>query len=228
MKTKTSILSFIFSLLMLTLHAQTDREARSLRDFNAVKVSNAIKVELVKGDENKAEIVVSGIELEKVETTVVDQTLEIKLARGNFRNHRVDVVITYKDIQGIEATTSASVIAKDLIEASEAYLFGTTSAYIEANVQAEILNIEAATNARIYVKGNVDGLGIRAFTNAEIDGKGLLSNQVDVLANTAATVYCNTSGLLEGSAATAGKVYYNGSPKEINVKTGTGGLIARN
>jgi hypothetical protein len=228
MKTKTSILSFIFSLLMLTLHAQTDREARSLRDFNAVKVSNAIKVELVKGDENKAEIVVSGIELEKVETTVVDQTLEIKLARGNFRNHRVDVVITYKDIQGIEAATSASVIAKDLIEASEAYLFGTTSAYIEANVQAEILNIEAATNARIYVKGNVDGLGIRAFTNAEIDGKGLLSNQVDVLANTAATVYCNTSGLLEGSAATAGKVYYNGSPKEINVKTGTGGLIARN
>ncbi|RZS94709.1 head GIN domain-containing protein [Cecembia calidifontis] len=227
MKTKTTLLILSFFLTFGLLQAQTQREVRSLGAFNAVKVSNAIKVELVKGSENKAELTVSGIELGKVETSIVDETLEIRLARGNFRNHNVEVKITYKDIQGIEALTSARVIAKSPIEASEAYLFASTSAYLEAEVEADVLNIEAATNAKIFVTGKVEKLGLRAFTNAEIDGQNLRANQVEVMANTAATVYFRTTGIIEGSAATAAKIYYKGNPKEINVKTSTGGTISR-
>lgn len=227
MKTKTTLLILSFFLTFGLLQAQTQREVRSLGAFNAVKVSNAIKVELVKGSENKAELTVSGIELGKVETSIVDETLEIRLARGNFRNHNVEVKITYKDIQGIEALTSARVIAKSPIEASEAYLFASTSAYLEAEVEADVLNIEAATNAKIFVTGKVEKLGLRAFTNAEIDGQNLRANQVEVMANTAATVYFRTTGIIEGSAATAAKIYYKGNPKEVNVKTSTGGTISR-
>jgi hypothetical protein len=228
MKTRTTYLFLVLYLPAFMLFAQTQSETRELRDFDAVKVSNSIKVELIQGVENKAKLKVSGIELGKVETSVVGGTLEVRLARGNFRNHDVEVEVTYKDIQGIEANTSARVIARDRIVAEEGYLLATTSAYLEAEVEADLFNIEAATNARVFVKGEVGSLGLRAFTKAEIDGQGLTAEEVEVLVNTAATIYFRTIGSIDGSAATAGKIYYSGNPKEINVKTGTGGSISKN
>jgi hypothetical protein len=222
----------LFLILFLSsiglVNAQTRTETRRLGAFDAVKVSNSIRAELIRGNENKIEIIVSGIELDKVETNVTDKTLEVKLARGNYKSHNVNVVVTYIDIQGIEATTSASVIAKSPILAEEAYLYATTSSYLEAEVDSDVLNIEAATNAKIHVSGKVNSLGLRAFTSAEIDGINLVAEQVEVLANTAATLYFRATDSIDGSVATAAKVLYNGNPKSINVKTGTGGNISKN
>ncbi|EOZ92397.1 hypothetical protein A33Q_4490 [Indibacter alkaliphilus LW1] len=228
MKKYSKLLTVLIFLLSLgTLEAQTNSETRRLNNFNAVKVSTSIKAELVQGDENKIEINVTGIELDKIVTEVSDRTLEVKLGRGNFRNHSVNVVITYKDIQGIEATTSASVVAKNQIEAAEAYLFAATNGYIEADVISDVLHLEAATNSRIVVEGEVDELNIKAYTNAEIDGKKLDANDVDVVANTAATVHFNTGGSIVGSAATAAKIYYGGRPSSMEVKTSTGGSVQK-
>jgi hypothetical protein len=222
----------LFLLLFLLeigfVNAQTRTETRRLGGFDAVKVSNSIRADLIKGNENKIEITVSGIDLEKVETTVLDKTLEIKLARGNYKSHNVSVVVTYIDIQGIEATTSASVIAKNPIIAEEAYLYATTSAYVEADIASDVLNIEAATNAKIHVSGKARSLGLRAFTSAEIDGINLVADQVEIFANTAATLYFRVIDSIEGSVATAAKVIYQGNPRSIIVKTGTGGNISKN
>ncbi|PRY86189.1 head GIN domain-containing protein [Mongoliibacter ruber] len=227
MKRFTQLTFFIFLLSLGLTYAQTSTETRRLDNFNAVKVSTSIKAELVQGNENKIEIKATGIDLDKIESSISDKTLEVKLGRGNFRNHSVNVVITYRDIQGIEATTSASVVAKDAIEAAEAYLFAATSGYIEADVTSEVLRIEAATNARIVVNGEADELRIKAYTNAEVDGKNFDASDVDVLANTAASVYFNSTGSIVGSAATAGKIYYGGNPKSMEVKTSTGGSIQK-
>ncbi|WP_373521374.1 head GIN domain-containing protein [Aquiflexum sp.] len=220
------ILLLVFGLAGI-LQAQTQTDSRNLRDFNAVKVSNSIKAELVKGSQNKVEISVSGIDVGKVETTVVGETLEIRLARGNFRNHAVSVVVTYVELLGIEANTSASVISKDPIVAQEAFLFATTNAYLEAEVEADVLSVDAATNARIFVNGKVDELIAKAFTNAEIDGKNLTGKQIEIQANTAATIHFNATSTIEGSVATAAKVYYGGNPKNVDVKTSTGGSIQK-
>ncbi|MFD2202324.1 head GIN domain-containing protein [Shivajiella indica] len=219
---------FLFLISTLEVNAQTRTETRRLGSFDAVKVSNSIKAELIRGNENKIEITGSGIELEKVETAVADGTLEIKLARGNYKSHNVNVVVTYIDIQGIEATTSATVIAKNQIVAEEAYLYATTSSYLEADIDAIVLNVEAATNAKIHVSGKVNSLGLRAFTSAEIDGMKLVADKVEVLANTAATLYFGAIDSIDGSVATAAKVLYIGNPRSINVKTGTGGNISKN
>ncbi|WP_373494931.1 head GIN domain-containing protein [Aquiflexum sp.] len=227
MKNTAKLMLLLVFMLIGTIQAQTQKDSRDLRDFNAVKVSNSIKAELVKGDQNIVEITVSGIDVGKVETTVVGETLEIRLARGNFRNHAVSVVVTYVELLGIEANTSASVVSKDPIVAQEAYLFATTNAYLEAEVEADVLSVDAATNARIFVRGEVDELNVKAFTNAEIDGKNLTGKQIELQANTAATIHFNAISTIEGSVATAAKVYYGGNPKDVDVKTSTGGSIQK-
>ena len=54
-KTAKLILLLVLGLIG-SLQAQTQKDSRNLRDFNAVKVSNSIKAELVKGDRNSVEI----------------------------------------------------------------------------------------------------------------------------------------------------------------------------
>jgi hypothetical protein len=227
MKMKIKLILIAFIAFVGFTNAQTQSDSRPLREFNVVKVSNAIKAELVKGEENKVDITASGIDVGKVETSVVGNALEVRLARGNYRNHSVKVVVTYVDIQGIEATSSAQVLAKSKIEALEAYLSTSNNAYLEANVEADKLNLEAATNSRIFVKGNVEQLEANAYTNAEIDGMNLVASKVNVLGNTTASISFTATSSINGSLATAAKIVYDGNPTEINVKTGTGGSIKK-
>jgi hypothetical protein len=225
MKIKLILIAFIATFGIS--NAQTQNVSRQLRDFNVVKVSNAIKAELVKGDVNKVEITASGIDVGKVETSVVGDALEVRLARGNYRNHSVRVVVTYVDIQGVEATSSAQVVAKSKIEALEAYLATSNNAYLEANVEADKLNLEAATNSRIFIKGNVKQLEVNAYTNAQVDGMNLIAQKVNVLGNTTASISFTATSSINGSLATAAKIVYDGNPSEVNVKTGTGGSIKK-
>lgn len=217
-------------LLMAFMHfayAQTSREVIQLRDFNAVSVSHGIKARLVKGNENKIEITASGIAMDRVEASVKDETLQVRLAKGNFKNHVVDVVITYRDIQGLEATSNASIIATAPIEAAEAYVFATTGSYIEAKIEAELMNVEIATNAKVFLSGEADRLNIKAYTNAELDGKRFEADHVNILANTAAKASFTVGSTMEGSVATAAKVFYSGNPSTLDIKTSTGGAISK-
>jgi hypothetical protein len=225
MKIKLILIAFLATVGIS--NAQTQNDSRQLRDFNIVKVSNAIKAELVKGDVNKVEITASGIDVGKVETSVVGDALEVRLARGNYRNHSVRVVVTYVDIQGIEASSSAQVVAKSKIEAQEAYLATTNNAYLEASVEADKLNLEAATNSRIFINGKVKQLEVNAYTNAQVDGMNLVAQKVNVLGNTTASISFTATSSINGSLATAAKIVYDGNPSEVNVKTGTGGSIKK-
>ena len=199
MKKKIKLILIALIAFVGFTNAQTQSDSRPLREFNVVKVSNSIKAELVKGDENKVDITASGIDVGKVETSVVGDALEVRLARGNYRNHSVKVVVTYVDIQGIEATSSAQVVAKSKIEAQEAYLASSNNAYLEAMVDAEKLNLEAATNSRIFIKGKVGQLEANAYTNAQIDGMNLVAENVNVLGNTTASISFTATSSINGS-----------------------------
>jgi len=214
-------------LITFLVKAQTQSETRSLRDFNSIKVSNSIDAELVRGDKNEIQIMASGIELDKVETNVYDNTLEVKLARGNFKSKSVKVTITYVDIDEVQASTSAKVIVKDVLEMDQVYLFATTNAYIETKVKSVGLTIDASTTAKIFVTGTANDLDLKIYTSAEVEGGKLAVKNANVLANTAAKANFQVSDSIIGSAATAAKVTYKGSPTIVEVKTGSGGKIEK-
>lgn len=214
-------------LITFLVKAQTQSETRSLRDFNSVKVSNSIDAELVRGDKNEIQIMASGIELDKVETNVYDNTLEVKLARGNFKSNSVKVTITYVDIDEVQASTSAKVIVKDVLEMDQVYLFATTNAYIETKVKSVGLTKDASTTAKIFVTGTANDLDLKIYTSAEVEGGKLAVKNANVLANTAAKANFQVSDSIIGSAATAAKVTYKGSPTIVEVKTGSGGKIEK-
>lgn len=227
MKKVNRLFIFLISFVAFTAQAQTNKETRELRDFSSVKISNSIEAELVKGDKNSISIVASGIALDKIETDVSEDALEVKLGRGNFRSSSVKVTITYVEIEKIQANTSAKVFANNELAGSNIYLFSNTNAYIEVAVEAENLFIEASTNSKIAVKGTATNLELKAYTNADIDGRKLEVHHAEILANTAAKGEFSVKASIKGSAATAAKITYDGNPNLVDIKTNTGGDIKK-
>lgn len=222
------LLSVAALLVTFNLAAQTNEEARSLQSFNAIKISNAIEADLVKGDKNEIHIAASGIDLNRVSTAINKQTLEVKITGSNIGATAVKVKITYIDINEVSATTAAKVFVKSPLNARTIKVNAATSSYIEAEVNSHALVLDAATNAKIFVNGSAETLDLKAFTNAEINGADLDVDEANVRVNTAASANFTVNESIKGSAATAGKVYYKGDPNFVDVKTNTGGSIEGN
>ncbi|KEO72798.1 head GIN domain-containing protein [Anditalea andensis] len=221
----TYLIALIAVLVAPQAYGQTSEDTRKLSAFNGIKISNAIEAEFEKGDRHEIQITASGLDVDKVETNITNRQLEIKLARGNFRSTSVRVKVIYVDIDQIEASTSSRVFFKDVIESKTVKITASTSSYVEAKVNCSNLQLDAASNAKIFINGTADNLNIRAVTSAEINAKDLQANTADIVANTAAKADIRIKDSIKGSAATAAKVYYSGNPNIVDIKTSTAGAI---
>lgn len=227
--TKSSLFVIVMTILWSTVvKAQTEREVRELSGFNGIRVSNSIEAEMVKGDTHEIEIVASGIDLQKIDTKVIDRVLEVGITGSNPRASSVKVTITYQQLDEVAASTSAKIFVRDLLESRDINISASTSSYVEASVKAQNLLLEAETNARIFVQGNTKNLTFNAFTNAQIDGNKLETDNAEVRINTNARGSFHVNQSVKGSAATRGRINYTGDPKIVDIKTNTGGAIEGN
>ncbi|MCC5936765.1 MAG: DUF2807 domain-containing protein [Lunatimonas sp.] len=225
MKSKIQIACLLGFFLTHVLVAQTSSETRPLPAFNGVRVSNSIEAVFVKGDKHEIEITASGLELSKVETSVTNRELELKISGVSPRSATVKATVTYVDLESVQAATSAKVFLKDPLVVRSAQLSAATSSYIEGVVQAQDLVLEAQTNAKIFVKGTASKLDFSAATNSEIDAEELEVEHAEVKINTNAKGSFQVTESLRGTAATRGRITYSGDPKILDVKTNTGGAI---
>ncbi|HSI77411.1 MAG TPA: head GIN domain-containing protein [Lunatimonas sp.] len=206
-------------------YAQTVEESRALAAFNSIQVSSGIDATLIKGDTHGIEITASGVELSKVESKVTNRVLELKIPGISPKASTVKAIITYVSIEEISASTSAKVFIKDPITEKAVKLFAATSSYIEAEVNAQDLLLDAQTNAKIFVTGKATNLDFSAYTNAEIDGEKLVTDNATVRINTNAKGSFHVNESIKGTAATRGRVVYTGDPNIVDIKTNTGGSI---
>ena len=205
--------------------AQTAEESRALAAFNSIQVTSGIDATLVKGDIHGVEITASGVELTKVESNVTNRVLELKISGIPPKASTVKAIVTYVSLEEVSASNSAKVFVKETITEKGVKLYATTSSYVEAEVNAQDLLLDAQTNARIFVTGKVTNLDFYAYTNSEIDGEKLETDNATVKINTNAKGSLHVNNSITGSAATRGRVTYTGDPNVVDIKTNTGGSI---
>lgn len=222
---KNLTLTILLVLTGILVQAQTTTETRELNAFDQLVVRNAIEVELKKGDKREIIITASGLEPDHVSAEINKRKLILEMTGNNLKSSSVSVVVTYVQLNEIEAGSGARILSADIIENQTLSLKATTSAYMEAEVKADQLILEAETNAKMFIKGTADNLDYNAFTNAEIEAEGLLVKNAEIRTNTNAYGTFEVTESLSGTAATRGRVIYTGDPKKIDVKESLGGTI---
>lgn len=224
---KTVILSLCMVLVLMGAEAQTNTETRALSAFDQLEVSDAIEVELQKGEKQAITITASGIGLDQIVSEVNKRRLELEVDGSKPKSSAVKVVITYLQLNEIEVSSGAKVFVKEPIENKNINLTVTSNGYLEIEVKAENLMLEAETNAKMFVKGTAVNLDYNAFTNAEIDGEELVVEHAEIRTNTNASGVFEVTESLKGTAATRGRINYKGDPNSIDVKESIGGSIEK-
>ncbi|GAB2992059.1 hypothetical protein GCM10027284_06010 [Cyclobacterium sediminis] len=224
---KTTILSLLMVLAFIGVQAQTNTETRTLSAFDQLDVSDAIEVELQKGEKQEITITASGIGLDQIISEVDKRRLQLEVDGSKPKSSAVKVVVTYLQISEIEVSSGAKVFVKEPIENKDINLTVASNGYLEIEVKAENLMLEAETNAKMFVKGAAVNLDYNAFTNAEIDGEELVVDHAEIRTNTNASGVFEVKESLKGTAATRGRINYKGEPNIIDVKESIGGSIEK-
>ncbi|MDE3143856.1 MAG: DUF2807 domain-containing protein [Bacteroidota bacterium] len=183
-------------------------EKRTVGSFHAIEVSAGIQVIITKGD--KEDLAVSATEKEliaKVETVVKNGVLKISRESDwkfweNFKNSKIKVYVSYTTLDGLEASSGASIRGAD-VDINKLFVHQSSGALIELSGRADVLD----------VSGN---------SGSQFNGYDLKTVTCIANVNSGADVKINVSKEISAKANSGGSIRYkgDGSIRDINVNSG--------
>ncbi|MEN0050683.1 MAG: head GIN domain-containing protein [Bacteroidota bacterium] len=246
MKKTTLLLAFFAVVGLLTAQSS---ETRSLGNFDEVRVSEGIKAKLKKGNKNEVKIEAENIDIDRVLTEIKGDQLKVHLEGNNWRrNPEVRVYITFRELEGLHASSGAYVILQDDVESSSFDASSSSGANLklEATVKAKDFYVDASSGAYLYAEAiNADALEAGASSGANIEIEGGSANeleadvsssgkidaydlkckQVDADASSGGGIKIHASEAIRGEASSGGWVYYKGSPERVREHESSGGRV---
>ena len=229
---KVFFLLLICTISVSAIYSQSnDHEIRELENFDQVTVAMGIDLTLVHGDQNVAEVDVENIELDDVLTKVDGRRLVIKLKGMDLKfkknvKKNVNVKLTYKELEKIQANSGASVYSDMAVTSELMEVIATSGATIELALESDKVMAKANTGSVIELEGECNQLIVSAGTGSEIDGRNFETNIVEAKANTGSELRVWAKEKLFAKANTGAEIKYKGDPK-VEKKKGTGGSVRK-
>lgn len=221
------LLTLSFALVSIFALAQ-DKETRDIEKFYEIRVSEGIELVAKKGAENKIELEVDYVDIDRVLTEVRGGSLHVHMDRGNYRRKLVRAVLTYTEtLEEIKVSTAAEAVFEDKLEGRSLEITTSTSGYVDIkSVAVDRLDLGATTSGRIDIQGTAEDLQASASTGGTIYAYEVEAKDVRARANTGADVRITAEDFLSARAGTGGSVKYKGRPR-ADVSTNTGGSVRR-
>lgn len=222
------------------------KETRSLSSFNEVSVHEGIDVILKKGSKEEARIESDNIDLRDVLTEVSGGRLKIHLDGNNHRNVDVNIVVTYKSLRAVSASSAADIEAEEQIVASGDFRVDVSSAGdIELSIKADELEVRASSAGDcelevdineldasvssaggIEISGRVNSIDVEVSSSGDFEGYDLPCKRAEVSASSGGSAEVNVSEQLDARASSGGSIRYKGNPR-MDISTSSGGSIKK-
>jgi hypothetical protein len=223
---KKSILLFIFCFVYLAGFAQ-QREERNLSSFNELSVGEAIRVNLIKGSREKAEIIASGIDMEDILTEVSGNGLRIHLKGNSYRNIDVRIELTYRELDEISISSAARVVASEAITASSLEIDVSSAGKGELNLDAGNVEIEVSSAGNLELTGKADRLEIDVSSAGDLDAYGLQCQEAEIDVSSGGSADVHITERIDARANSGGTIRYKGEPEKVFVNSNSGGSVKK-
>lgn len=230
---KKTILSVAIICCSIIAYAFGDQETRSLKSFDGVKISSGIEATLIQGSENKINIEVEGIELDKIETSVENGTLKVKIDEkwwkmGWNKKRKVIVEVYFsEELEEITATSGASIYAKETIESEELSLDASSGSKIDISIDNHSVDCDVSSGASIMLDGNTDHAKIDVSSGSTMKGLDLEVNEAILSASSGASIKINVNDKIKANASSGGSIKYDGNPSNTNINKSSGGSVRK-
>lgn len=205
---------------------QTETVTFNLSSFNAVKTSQAIEVEIVKSDEEKA--VATSTHLSELKIEVKNKTLYVQYKPNvSLQNADTKVVVYMKDLVKAEAENASSIKVKSVFNTNNQTFETRTAGRIFADsksenvfidlrnaggfsgkVDAKNLNVIISSASNAKLSGSADNADIYAESASNLDAKNIKIKIAKVYATATSSVTLSVSKELNAEATSLAKIKY--------------------
>jgi hypothetical protein len=209
----------------------SDTETRKLGNFSEVSVSNGIKLYLIPGNENKAVIEVEDMELEDVVTDIQGDRLVIKVSNRkkwgwNWKSKRIEVTLTYKNIEEIAASSGSNVSSDQPLEADELEFDTSSGASISLEIKGKKVSAESSSGSSIRLAGSTRTLDVEVSSGASIKAEDLEADEVDAEGSSGGSIRVWAKSELDADVSSGASVRYKGNPSKISKDKSSGGSVS--
>lgn len=227
---------------------QTETKSFSISNFEGVKVSQGIRVEIVKSNVEKAVATSNLMQYLRVEVKggVANVYYEFpKNTNNNTRNADTKVVIYAKNLDNLQASSAGKIVVKDTFDAQKVQISTSSASSVQYNVNAnslklnqssassftgtinvKSLDVDLSSAATSEIDGKADIATVRASSASNLIGKTLSANTVNADASSGAKITVGVNSSLTARASSGGSVRYrSGSSVQLNVSKSSGGSV---
>ena len=201
---------------------------RSLNeDFNEIKVSRGLDVYLtqsdvvslsVEADENLHDIIIT-----EVENGVLRITTDENISYAKSKK----VMLSFKDIKKISATSGSDVFSTNTIVADNLELTTTSGSDMEIAIEVQTVECKSTSGSDLRISGTTTKLLAEATSGSDIKAGNLKAKISEARATSGSDITLNTSEELYAKATSGGDIKYYGNPEKITKKDGVSGSIRK-
>lgn len=201
---------------------------RSIDDnFSEIRVSRGLDVYLTQGDkvnllveadENLHDIIIT-----EVENGVLRITTDENIAFSKSKK----VMLTFKDVSKIKATSGSDVFSTNTIVADNLELTTTSGSDMELDINVQVADCRSTSGSDLRVSGTTNKLYAEATSGSDIKAGNLKAKVSEARATSGADITLNTSEELYAKATSGADIKYYGNPERVTKKDGVSGSIRK-
>ena len=184
-------------------------EFRDVATFSKVSSEGSFTVNIIQGSAQSLEVSANDNIMNRLKTTVSDNTLRIYVLDGSYSNTQVEVTITMPNINELQNDGSGDIS-----------VLGLNS---EGNMK-----VENTGSGDISISGSINNLDIRNEGSGSFYGAQFMSTTTDLENNGSGDCEVYSTEVLNVKIEGSGDVYYIGNPTIDTNISGSGNIINMN
>ena len=189
-------------------------EKRTTGNFNAVKTSASIDVEISTGDAYSVSVEDDDNILQYIVTDVHNGTLTVDYKEGySINNDHAKVYVTAPSLDKLVVSGSADITTQGILKNSrqiEMNIFG--SGNIKAQVDAPVIDVSVSGSGNISLSGHTKDFSCTISGSGDVNCGGLESENTTVRVSGSGNAHVFASVHLSATISGSGDVYYRGNP----------------
>ncbi len=207
MKTRVlTVLLGFFSLFNAALFSQ-NTTTRTLSGFNKIAISGGYeKVTLKQGSAESVTIEADGVSTDDVITEIKDNALSIRMKKGSYRNTKINISVTYRNLKEMSNSGSSDIVAETPIKGDYFEFNSSGSGDFTGAFDVKNLEINISGSSDMKLSGKAEKQAIAISGSGDIDAKGLSGSEASVAISGSGDVALHVSGPVQTSVSGSGKV----------------------
>lgn len=204
---------------------------RHLDDFNALKVSGGISVDLFYGSP-KAEIDMIKGDIDKLKTVVKGNTLKIYFDNGYWGGggkNKAHIDLYFEDLNNVSVSAGSNVECGEVIKTSSFDADASSGSRLELNLDAGSVDSDVSSGASMRLEGLAKKLNVDVSSGGSFKGSALKTKNVDADVSSGGNIKVWATESLSADASSGGSVQYKGNPSKKSIDSGkwSGGSVRK-